>query len=76
MSRQFELFSSAPRKRRPSLGPPPVSPRTEEQAALVRRLEAAVRHAPLVGKTLSRAALRRLMTPLPPITVPGWGRRA
>jgi hypothetical protein len=49
-------------------------PTNKDQAALMRRLERAMRGADdqVTGRTLSRAALRRLMTPLPPITVPGW----
>lgn len=62
MSAQLELFA--------------FRPTNDEQAALMRRLESAVRGGPAPPGRMSRAALRRLMTPLPPITVPGWGRRA
>lgn len=55
---QLELF-----------GPVPTN---KDQAVLLRRLEQAARGGPTPPGRLSRAALRRLMTPLPPITVPGW----
>lgn len=45
-----------------------IVPTTDEQAALVRRLEQAVKGAPIVGRGMSAAATRRLMTPLPRIT--------
>jgi hypothetical protein len=52
-------------------------PRNHDEAVLVRVLLRAARGQPepqgvMVGKVgrMSRAAIRRLMTPLPPITVP------
>lgn len=44
-------------------------PRNFDEAALMRRLDAAVKGAPIAtGSGLSRAAIKRLMTPLPAIT--------
>lgn len=55
----------------------PVKPRNVDEAILVRALLRAARRQPepagvMVGKVgrMSRSAIRRLMTPLPPITVP------
>jgi hypothetical protein len=50
--------------------PPPVKPRTFDEARLIARLrEVNSPHNP-PSPGLSRAAIKRLMTPLPPITVP------
>lgn len=55
----------------------PVKPRNHDEALLVRALQRAARGQPepvgaMVGKVgvMSRAAIKRLMTPLPRITVP------
>lgn len=52
-------------------------PRNNDEALLIRALQRAARGQPepegvMVGKVgrMSRAAIKRLMTPLPPITVP------
>lgn len=67
MSRQLELFPT--RKARARAATSPVTPRTPAEARLVNRLEAAA--SPKRAR-YSSAAIRRLMTPLPRITVPGW----
>lgn len=51
--------------------PPPVKPRTFDEARLLARLrEEVVARTPPGPFVMSRAAFKRLMTPLPPITVP------
>lgn len=44
-------------------------PRNFDEAALLRRLREAEQGPAVVGPGMSRTALRRLMTPLPAITV-------
>jgi hypothetical protein len=51
----------------PDLFAPP--PRPFDDAALMKRLAEAVDDSAIVGRGLTRAAVRRLMTPLPRITV-------
>jgi hypothetical protein len=53
---QLDLFA----RRRP----------TFDEAALLKRLREAVDDSAVVGRGMTRAAIKRLMTPLPRLTVP------